>query len=169
MTDEKIFIRNVKDYMIGHKLNNGEFAEKIGDYPTVVGKVLSEKKDITMNFVKKVSAATGMSVAQLFTLNPKQTVKTESQTEIANSNNEALIKMLNAQNENLKSRISELENREPVVIMPAGSEKLKLNIKSGKYELHLNGSKVTLDNVKDIQPFQKKAVVEMAFDEILIQ
>ena len=170
MTDEKILLRNIKNYMVEHNLNQKEFSGKIGFHPTYLGNILNEKQDLTFKFIKKVSEVTRMSVSQLFTLNDKQGTKEEPP--VMDGNKDSLINLLNAQIVKLKQENVELkerptEVREIKVTAPVDN-KAHLMITNGESELRVNGATVKLDEVEILNVLSKKATVEIQFDEIHI-
>ena len=62
----------MKNYMVENKLSNGKMAKKMGVGTSTVGNVLASVYEPGMDFVKKVSSVTGLSIVQLFSPDPKQ-------------------------------------------------------------------------------------------------
>lgn len=226
--DEKYFIRNVKNYMVENKISNGKMAKKMGVSTSNVASTLNGTFDISMNFVRRVSEATGMSIPKLFSPDPKQYGSAvegdvqdgnavammelmKKQMEELKRENERLsdendarledvkdmeeasqirielegrlrkhIAELEKENENLKKRHDSMAdenlrlNRELDDKKVESAEPLNLSLHINTVELgddymYTDFGRITVDDVVEVNPMDKKVTLKVYFDEIHIK
>lgn len=219
--DEKYFIRNVKNYMVENKLSNGKMAKRMGVSTSNVSNILNGSFDITMGFIKKASNTTGMTIAQLFSPDPKQ-YGSAVEGDVQDGNAVAMMELMKKQMEDmeeasqirmelegkLRKHIAELEEENEVLINrhdymadqyelgnkrialletenlkliqelhdkpvePAELSKLSLHINTvelGDDYMYTDFGRITVDDVVEVNPMDKKVTLKVYFDEIHIK
>lgn len=203
--DEKYFVRNVKNYMVENKISNGKMAKKMGVSTSNVTSTLNGTFDISMNFVRRVSEATGMSIAQLFSPDPKQFGEAV-EGDVQDGNAVAMMDLMKKQMKELKEENERLSDEnearlEDVKYMEkrldesqqarieiegnlrkhiAELEKKNEPVKFDKWNLFVDstdctgiidigGDQIEVYEVAGIDPYDKKVLVKLYFDEITIK
>lgn len=152
MTDEQIFISNLKQLMNDYGLNRERLANKLGySYPAICS-IIAGNTDLSMKFVKKVAEEFGLTFQQLFTPNNGVSLMPEDKK----------IELINM----LQNQLFEAKE----IIKREQEEKLlygDLNTyRDGT--LYINGMKVDYEHI-DIDVMNMKATVEVKLDEIEVR
>ena len=158
MNDEKIFLQNLKNWMIENKKTQTEVAELAGFHHTYISQMLLEKQKLTWNFVLAIRNVTKKSLAELFTPLDKQFSFKGNGDAVEDSNKDAIIKLLQAQ-------LKEAKNAQPT---PSNADsKVRLVIEKDNSVLFANGMKIEVEDLDVTDIFKRKVMLEMSVDEIV--
>lgn len=191
--DEKYFVRNVKNYMVENKISNGKMAKRMGVSTSNVTSTLNGTFDISMNFVRRVSEATGLSIPQLFSPDPKQ--YGSAVEDVQDGNAVAMMELMKKQMEELKEENKELSNRlveyekeytalaqENLRLVSEGYntkntasaeiDNLVLHVntmETGRDYMYADLGRISVEEVVGVNPLDKKVTLTLYFDEIHIK
>lgn len=183
MNEIKILIENINKYLEDNKLSIAQFSKKAGITPTTMGQMLAGKTKFSLMYIERISAATEMSFARLFTKGGADSKIKNSKDLIAESNKDSIIKeqrleieKLNQAIERLREEsevsesIREVEKPAQIIEVPTPKdESLRLVIDNGVSKMKLNGVSKILEYIEDTDLLKKQVMVTMVFDEILIK
>ena len=158
MNEEKILILNIKNWMKENKKTQTDLAELVGFHPTYISANLNEKSTITWEIITKVSEVTKKSVAELFTPLEKQLPFQQIGEAVELSNKNELIKLLNSQIEELKTKMQ---------AKGTGDRKAKLVIENNEAKLIVNGLDIEVDEIDDLDIYERELYARLKVDEIV--
>lgn len=102
MNEVKYFIRNLKKYMVENNIKTERaLADELGCSQPTVHNTLTENTPLTMGFITKTVEATGMSIVQLFSPDPKQ-YGSAVQGDVQDGNAVAMMELMKKQMEDME-------------------------------------------------------------------
>lgn len=159
---QDVFVRNVKNLMIKHKLNQYTLAEKVGVSQTGLRLILVGESNPTLKTITAICDAFNVSISDMFNPNEDQFGEQVSkEEEILELKQELIVK--NIKIDGLHQKIRELSDG-------VGNQKVQIYINEDDVTtLRVNGLPVECKQINELSVFNRTIEVVLKFDELSVK
>ena len=157
-----VFIRNVKNLMIKHKLNQYTFAEKIGLSQTGARLILTGDSNPTLKTILAICDAFNVSIKDMFTPYDEQFGEQVSKDEEILELKQEVIRR-DVKIEEMSKKLSEVAKAEPT------DDKVKVVMDGDDTVVSIFGKEIEFSQITEIDIYKKTIEVAIKFDELSVK
>lgn len=153
MNEKDIFIRNLKNLMIKHELNQKKLGNRLGVNPMIVSHLLNGTRELSMPYALKICEAFNVTMREMFTLDEQQygieDIQETNKDNILQLQKEKIERLedendtLKDENEELKRAVSRYDFMQDNL-----DGKVKLIRKGDEHILMKNGVEIPLTDIR---------------------
>ena len=158
---QDVFVRNVKNLMIKHKLNQYTLAEKVGVSQTGLRLILVGESNPTLKTITAICDAFNVSIGDMFNPNEDQFGEQVSKEEEILELKQELIRK-DVKIDGLHQKIRELSDG-------VGNQKVQISMIKDNTSLKVNGLPVEFKQINELNIYNKTIEVVLKFDELSVK